>query len=73
MAGDQRLGNGEMMTLSKICVRNGVVERDIIEDIAELEDRSLSIQLSTCQGLDLPGQASPNKQSESLAKQGASI
>ena len=49
-------------------------EADIIGDIANIEDLSRSVLTSTCQGLDLPGQASRNKQSESLAeKQGVSI
>ena len=46
------------------------MNQDIIGDIAKLEDWSGSVQISTCQGLDLPRQASPNKQSESpVAKQ----
>ena len=51
-------------------VRKSYVDQDIIGDIAKIEDWSESVQISTCQGLDLPGQASPNKQSKSLvAKQ----
>ena len=48
--------------------------RDIIGDITKIEDWSGSVKRSTCQGLDLSGQASRNKQSDSLvAKQGVPI
>ena len=45
---------------------SGSINRDIIGDTATIEDWSGSVSLSNSQGLDLPGQASPNKQSESL-------
>ena len=46
------------------------INQDITGDIAQIEHWSGSVQKSTCQGLNLPGQASRNKQSESLvAKQ----
>ena len=45
---------------------SGSINRDIIGDIAKFEDWSRSVALSNCQGLDLPGHASPTKQSESL-------
>ena len=38
----------------------------IIGDIATFEDWSGSVQICNSQGLDMPRQASPNKQSESL-------
>ena len=40
--------------------------QDIIGDIAKIKDWSGSVQISNSQGLDLPRQASPKKQTESL-------
>ena len=52
--------------VQSFAVRNSVVHRDIAGDIAKIEDPSGSVQTSNSHNLDLPGQASPNKQSESL-------
>ena len=42
------------------------INRGIIGDIAKIEDWSRSVSASNSHGLDLPGQASPTKQSEGL-------
>ena len=44
------------------------MNQDIIGTLGKIEDWSGSVQISACQGLEMPGQASPNKQSESLAE-----
>ena len=63
---DDIMQNMYLGVVQRFAVRNSVDDRDIPGDIAKIEDPSGSVQMSNSHNLDLPGQASPNKQSESL-------